>query len=193
MRRLVARSLLLAAALALLATAAALASSASRPGDNPREGNITYWFWAESDAPGADAWMKAAIARYEKLYPKVHIKLVVQATDTLIGAFRTAAQTRSGPDIATQWAEPRTHHIAGRAAMFAELVVALRLQAIAAPTWADRARAALADPDIAMAYLALARLHGGPVSRAFDLFLATGMDFDLARTHALVGTPEVAL
>src|SRR5919201_6436764 len=76
MRKLVARSLLLASALALLATA----------------------------APGANAWMKAAIARYEKLYPKVHIKLVLQSTDTLIGAFRTAAQTRSGPDIATQWA-----------------------------------------------------------------------------------------
>jgi raffinose/stachyose/melibiose transport system substrate-binding protein len=29
---------------------------------------------------------------------------VPQATDTLIGAFKTAAQTKKGPDIATQWA-----------------------------------------------------------------------------------------
>ena len=63
MRKLVARSLLVASVLALVAAAAALASSSSRTGDNPREGNITYWFWAESDAPGANAWMKSAIAR----------------------------------------------------------------------------------------------------------------------------------
>src|SRR5438067_1352838 len=77
--------------------------TSARP-DDPHSGNITYWYWAESDAPGANAFMKAAIARYEKLYPKVQIKLVLQSTDTLIGAFRTAAQTRSGPDITTQWA-----------------------------------------------------------------------------------------
>jgi raffinose/stachyose/melibiose transport system substrate-binding protein len=34
----------------------------------------------------------------------VHIKLVPQSTDTLIGAFKTASQTKKGPDIATQWA-----------------------------------------------------------------------------------------
>ena len=67
-------------------------------------GNLTYWYWAESDAPGANKWMKAMIAQYQKLHPKVHIKLVLQATDTLIGAFKTASQTKKGPDIATQWA-----------------------------------------------------------------------------------------
>jgi len=103
MSKLVVRSLLLVSAVALVVTAAAFARSTSKA-DDPHSGDITYWYWAESDAPGANAWMKAAIARYQKLYPKVHIKLVPQATDTLIGAFRTAAQTRSGPDIATQWA-----------------------------------------------------------------------------------------
>ncbi|WP_302053613.1 ABC transporter substrate-binding protein [Nocardioides panacis] len=48
--------------------------------------------------------MKARIADYQKLHPGVKIKLVPQSTDTLIGAFTTAAQTKSGPDIATQWA-----------------------------------------------------------------------------------------
>jgi ABC-type glycerol-3-phosphate transport system substrate-binding protein len=88
--------------------AAAAAFGAARvdasTADDPHSGTITYWYWAESDAPGANAWMKQMIARYEKRYPKVQIKLVLQATDTLIGAFRTAAQTHSGPDIATQWA-----------------------------------------------------------------------------------------
>ena len=48
--------------------------------------------------------MKARVADYEKLHPGVSIKLVPQSTDTLIGAFTTAAQTKTGPDIATQWA-----------------------------------------------------------------------------------------
>jgi raffinose/stachyose/melibiose transport system substrate-binding protein len=79
-------------------------SSSSGDGGSPYEGNLTYWYWGESDAPGANKWMKQMIARYEKLHPKVHIKLVPQATDTLIGAFKTASQTKRGPDIATQWA-----------------------------------------------------------------------------------------
>ena len=44
------------------------------------------------------------IAKYQQQHPKVHINLVLQATDTLIGAFKTASQTKKGPDIATQWA-----------------------------------------------------------------------------------------
>jgi multiple sugar transport system substrate-binding protein len=96
-----------AAALATAALAAACgggSSGGSKGNDNPYAGNLTYWYWAESDAPGANKWMNAMIAQYEKLHPKVHIKLVLQGTDTLIGAFKTAAQTKKGPDIATQWA-----------------------------------------------------------------------------------------
>jgi hypothetical protein len=71
-------------------------------------------------------------------------------------------------------------HIAGKAATFAQLARAL--PTIPAHVWAERARPRLADPEIAMAYLSLARLHGDLAlrqrARAFDLFLATGMDFD---------------
>src|SRR6185437_2558510 len=44
------------------------------------------------------------VAQYEKAHPKVKISVVIQSTDTLTSAFTTAAQTKSGPDIATQWA-----------------------------------------------------------------------------------------
>ena len=72
---------------------------------------------------------------------------------------------------------PGTHHVAGRSTSFAELVAALGLPTVG--NWAERARALIADPDVGMAYLALARLHGASErTRAFDLFLATGMDFD---------------
>jgi len=72
--------------------------------DDPNNAELTYWYWAESDAPGANDWMKSRITEYQTKYPGVKISLVPQATDTLIGAFTTAAQTKSGPDIGTQWA-----------------------------------------------------------------------------------------
>jgi ABC-type glycerol-3-phosphate transport system substrate-binding protein len=97
---------------AAVAVAAAGCTASSPSGDGGGSGgggdaekaDLTYWYWGESDAPGANDWMKARIADYEKQHPGVTIKLVPQSTDTLIGAFTTAAQTKSGPDIATQWA-----------------------------------------------------------------------------------------
>jgi ABC-type glycerol-3-phosphate transport system substrate-binding protein len=76
----------------------------ARVGDDPNSGNLTYWYWAESDAPGANNWLKKEVALYEKAHPKVKISVVIQSTDTLTSAFTTSAQARSGPDIATQWA-----------------------------------------------------------------------------------------
>jgi raffinose/stachyose/melibiose transport system substrate-binding protein len=104
------KALVTAAAVLATATLAAAcggssgSGSGSKGNDNAYAGTLTYWYWAESDAPGANKWMNSMIAKYEKLHPKVHIKLVLQSTDTLIGAFKTASQTKKGPDIATQWA-----------------------------------------------------------------------------------------
>src|ERR1035437_6916998 len=66
--------------------------------------NLTFWWWAESDAPGADKWMTETVAEYEKINPHVKINVVPQSTDTLVSAFTTAASAKSGPDIASQWA-----------------------------------------------------------------------------------------
>ena len=97
----------LGAILALVAAAFA-SSAASKPAraasDDPNNANLTYWYWGEDDAPGANGWLKSEVALYEKAHPKVKITIVTQSTDTLTSAFTTAAQTKSGPDIATQWA-----------------------------------------------------------------------------------------
>ncbi|MEO7736410.1 MAG: hypothetical protein ABIY55_35960, partial [Kofleriaceae bacterium] len=61
---------------------------------------------------------------------------------------------------------------------------------LAPQAWAERARAQLADPDVAMAYLALGRAYGH-VDPVFDLFLATGAEFDVARTTALLAADGV--
>jgi len=86
------------------ASAPSTGSAAPAGGGDAEQADLTYWYWGESDAPGANDWMKGRIADYQKQHPGVRIKLVPQSTDTLIGAFTTAAQTKSGPDIATQWA-----------------------------------------------------------------------------------------
>ena len=95
------------AALALGATifTATAASQQTRAmADDPNNASLTYWYWGEDDAPGANGWLKKEVALYEKAHPKVKISVVTQSTDTLTSAFTTAAQTKSGPDIATQWA-----------------------------------------------------------------------------------------
>jgi raffinose/stachyose/melibiose transport system substrate-binding protein len=95
----------LVAVVALVAACGGSSSGSGAKGTDAKyAGTLTYWYWGESDAPGANQWMKSMIAQYEKLHPKVHINLVLQSTDTLIGAFKTASQTKKGPDIATQWA-----------------------------------------------------------------------------------------
>jgi ABC-type glycerol-3-phosphate transport system substrate-binding protein len=102
------RVLISLAAVLVVGSAIFAATAASRPAktvaDDPNNANLTYWYWAESDAPGANNWLKKEVALYEKAHPKVKIKIVTQSTDTLTSAFTTAAQTKSGPDIATQWA-----------------------------------------------------------------------------------------
>ena len=40
---------------------------------------------AESDAPGANNWLKKQVALYEKAHPKVKINVVTQSTDTQDG------------------------------------------------------------------------------------------------------------
>ena len=101
---------LLGASLGLLGPAGAtagqaLAQSGAATGDaEAYKGDFTYWLWGEGDLPGMDNWMASRVAEYTKLHPEVSINIVSQSTDTLTGAFRLAAQGRSGPDIATQWA-----------------------------------------------------------------------------------------
>src|SRR5437762_9953355 len=65
---------------------------------------LTYWWWAESDVPGADKWMRQTIALFQQAHPTIRIKLDIQATDSLISNFQAAAQAHKGPDLATQWA-----------------------------------------------------------------------------------------
>jgi ABC-type glycerol-3-phosphate transport system substrate-binding protein len=78
----------LAIGTAIFASTAA-SKTARSTADDPNNANLTYWYWAESDAPGANNWLKGEVAVYEKAHPKVKITVVIQSTDTLTSAFTT--------------------------------------------------------------------------------------------------------
>jgi len=88
------------------ATAATTAPAAPTPAPSEaaKPVSLEFWYWAESDAPGADKWMAETVAEYKKIKPNVTVNVVPQSADTLISAFQTAAASKSGPDIASQWA-----------------------------------------------------------------------------------------
>ena len=88
--------------LVLVMLLSACGSKAAAPGNEKVD--LTFWYWAESDAPGADAWMKETVEAYKAVKPNVTVNVVPQSTDTLISAFQAAATAKSGPDIASQWA-----------------------------------------------------------------------------------------
>jgi raffinose/stachyose/melibiose transport system substrate-binding protein len=83
------------------ASTSSTAASSAASGGNVQ---LTFWYWGNDDAPGANNWIQAAANTYHTLHPNITIKVVVQATNTFIATFQTAAAAKSGPDIAAQWA-----------------------------------------------------------------------------------------
>jgi raffinose/stachyose/melibiose transport system substrate-binding protein len=91
--------------LAIAAVAAVgVGTASSATSHTTAKTQLTFWFWAESDAPGANKWLANAVSAYEKANPSISIKVVEQGTSTFIASFQAAAAAKSGPDIAAQWA-----------------------------------------------------------------------------------------
>ena len=66
--------------------------------------NLTFWFWGDLDAPGANKWLATAVKAYETEPRTSRSRSSSRPTDTFIETFQTAAAAKSGPDIAAQWA-----------------------------------------------------------------------------------------
>lgn len=66
----------------------------------PEEISLVVWWWGEPEAPGTGAWLQQQTQAYTQEYPNVTFELVEQNIDTVITAFRAAAASQSGPDIA---------------------------------------------------------------------------------------------
>jgi raffinose/stachyose/melibiose transport system substrate-binding protein len=93
------------AAAALLGSTASAARPTARGAqqDSSANVNLTMWWWGEQEAAGAKNWLAQTIKLYEKKYPNVSIKTVLQTTDGLIPAFKAAAAAKKGPDIQYFW------------------------------------------------------------------------------------------
>ncbi len=91
------------AVVALAGLAAGAWAAKSSPARTTKT-TLTFWFWGEFDAPGANKWLAQAVKAYEAKHSDIAIKVVPQATDTFIATFTAAATAKSGPDIAAQWA-----------------------------------------------------------------------------------------
>lgn len=64
---------------------------------------LTIWYWGEQEAPGMKNFMEEATKVYQQENPNVTIEAVLQESDTLTSAFRTAAASGGGPDIQFFW------------------------------------------------------------------------------------------
>jgi raffinose/stachyose/melibiose transport system substrate-binding protein len=64
---------------------------------------LKMWYWGEQEAPGMKSFVDKAVAAYEVKNPSIKIDAVLQESDTLYSAFRTAAAAKQGPDIQYFW------------------------------------------------------------------------------------------
>lgn len=64
---------------------------------------LKIWYWGEQEAPGMKSFMDKAVAAYTDKNPNIKIDAVLQESDTLYSAFRSAAKAKQGPDIQYFW------------------------------------------------------------------------------------------
>jgi multiple sugar transport system substrate-binding protein len=71
----------------------------SKAGDQ----TLTMWWLGNQEIPGIEDWMKESVAAYQKLYPNITVKTVLQPVDTYNTLQKTACKAGSGPDIWYNW------------------------------------------------------------------------------------------
>ena len=96
-----------AAVLGLAASSGLLSAcgGSSPSGSSSAGGELLAWYWGEQEAPGLKKFFESQIAKYNGAGTDTAGKVrgVLQETDTLYTAFRTAAAAKKGPDIQYFW------------------------------------------------------------------------------------------
>jgi multiple sugar transport system substrate-binding protein len=64
---------------------------------------LTVWWLGNQEVPGIEDWMKESVEQYQKLYPNITVKVVLQPVDTYNTIQKTACKAGSGPDIWYNW------------------------------------------------------------------------------------------
>lgn len=78
-------------------------SSGTKEKSTSEKVKLTIWWWGEQEAPGAEKWMDETTKLYSEKHPNVTFETVLQSTDDLVPAFKTAAASKQGPDIQYFW------------------------------------------------------------------------------------------
>lgn len=66
---------------------------------------ITMWYWGEQEGPGLEGWVNESIEMYQTANQHISVEAVLQTTEGLYPAFRTAAEAKQTPDIQYMWSE----------------------------------------------------------------------------------------
>ena len=64
---------------------------------------ITMWYWGEQEGPGLEGWVKESAEMFQAENPNITVEPVLQTTEGLYAAFRTAAEAKDIPDIQYLW------------------------------------------------------------------------------------------
>ena len=92
----------LLALLLVLMTAVSFTACGGNTGKNAQT-TLKIWYWGEQEAPGMKSFVDKAVAAYTAENPNIKIDAVLQESDTLYSAFRSAAKAKQGPDIQYFW------------------------------------------------------------------------------------------
>lgn len=65
--------------------------------------DLVMWWWGDQEAPGAKDWLNETVKLYQDQHPNIKIETVLQSTDQLVPAFKSAAAAQQGPDIQYFW------------------------------------------------------------------------------------------
>lgn len=91
---------LVLAVLLMLSLAACGGGSGGNGGGDAK--SLTVWYWGEQEVPGYQAYMEEMAKKYEEANG-VKVEVVLQESDTLNSAFRTAESAGQAPDLGFLW------------------------------------------------------------------------------------------
>jgi raffinose/stachyose/melibiose transport system substrate-binding protein len=96
---------LCAAALLAMAAGRASADGLGSAYDASKVGTrtLTVWWLGNQEVPGIEDWMKESVDKYQKAYPNITVKMVLQPVDTYNTLQKTACKAGSGPDAWYNW------------------------------------------------------------------------------------------
>ena len=81
--------------------------------DNDGSTKLTVWYWGEQEIPGYKQYMEEMAQKYSSETDGISVEVVLQESDTLYSALRTAEQAGEGRILRSSGAERRLWTMSG--------------------------------------------------------------------------------